>query len=216
MVKLPAWCCPESAGKRHVVCSASPYGEQGLAEGHWKAAGPGNEHQHVGGDVCAQPEHLGLPWRWQTPLPSTGWMFCLVTSQGWTLWSQPGKLLRSFIIPVWVSGPWVRVQGLAACRWKGTCPGNLAKPQDFALKQLPKAHTLCSILSLVGYSAWQAGGNKQLEELAASALLSEHVSEPWIHLSIKPLIGKCNPENYISEWVPVRNRWTCRYGLEWN
>lgn len=165
--------------------------------------------------ACPDAGRLLCPSR-TSVLPSTGWMFWLITSQDWTLWSRSGKLLRSLIIPVYVSGPWVRVQGLAICRCKGTCPGNLAKPQDFALKQLPKAHTLCSILSWMGYSVWQAGGNKQLEELAASALLSEHVSEPWIHLSIKPLIGKCNLENYISEWDPVRNRWTCRYGVEWN
>lgn len=156
----------------------------------------------MGGDVCAQPE----PWgRFLCPsrtsvLPSTFWeVFWLISSQDWKLWSQSGKVLRSLIIPVCVSGPWVHVQGLAICRWKGTCPGNLAKPQDFALKQLPRAHTLCSIQSLVGYSVWQAGGYQQLEEMAASASLSEHVSEPWIHLSIKSLIGKCNPENYLPE-----------------
>lgn len=73
-----------------------------------------------------------------------------------------------------------------------------------------------SIHSSAGRSVWQAGGNKQLEEIAASALLSEHLSEPWIHLSIKLLIGKCNPENYISAWDPVRNRWKRRHGLEWS
>lgn len=57
------------------------------------------------------------------------------------------------------------------------CPGNLTKPQDFALKLL-NAHALCSMHSLAGHGILLAGGNKQLEEIAASALLSEHVSEP--------------------------------------
>lgn len=47
-----------------------------------------------------------------------------------------------------------------------------------AMKQLPKPHMVCSIQSLVGRSIRQTGGNKQLEEIAASALLNEHVSEP--------------------------------------
>lgn len=198
MVKLPAGFCPESTGKRHMLCSASSYGEQLLGRGAVKSSWAWKWASARGkGCVCSAwapgpalvLAHSSAPAEPQCcPAHSR-------KSSGWSHHRTGSSGLNEESCSVCVSGPWVQVQGLAICRWKGTCPGNSAKPQDFALKQLPEVHTPCSIPSLVGYSVWQAGGNKQLEERAASALLSEHVSEPWIHLSIKSLIGKCNPES---------------------